>query len=890
MRGRWQQVVAPVMLLGVFVLLTVLLWQRERRESREDVEAMARLAQVDVGRRAEAFFKDSLKRVNRLRQALAVRRPDQAARIFKDDLEKPRLDGRLNLATWLDGDGTCHGVLRRRDEKAVQEAELDGSWDALVGRTGPIATSQLRGTLTVPIGPPVERPGRNMAASVVRLAAAVPPGEDELSADGKKVKCVGVVVAELNVGLILGALSDKANKPGYRIWLRDAEDRVVYRYGTTADEKMPWDGEPLKVQGAIWHVSALPPVAVIASLERSARRVLWGGLTVSVLAAGVLLQGLRHRWKEKAQLDQHVAALELLTRTSIGINAKLGTGREVLDDLAESAVKLLGMAMSNVSLLDEARGGLEVVAIGGTAPASAKKFYPMDMTPMSRKVLEDGEVYVEGDVDKSTFRHNRASMARLGVKSAIVLPMFVGAKAVGVMMVGDTRPRKFSQAERRLAELLSSQASVILANGRLWEQMRAALDGERRVLAQREELFAANAAIYQAGTLEQTLSSIAELAPRVLAVDSCGVTLPGERDGEMVMAAVTRPYVQDLIGVQLSRGVHTEYVLSTGKPVVVENAASDPGVHAGIKARMNPGSLLYMPMTLGGDGGARGPRVNGALVLMRLRPGPFSQEDQDGAAIFAARAAAAIESARLHERARRDAEAKAMLLRELNHRVKNNLAGIVGLLSVNEPEMPAAAKQWLSRAVDRIGTMARAHELFALGVEEVSVAELVKQVLPSLALARPQGVTIRTEVDGVGGATRLGTDRAVNVAIVLHELCYNAMVHGVGETGTVTIQVRDAGGGAVAIDVIDDGSAAHGHPHGGNGNGNGNGLRSGESRGTGVGLTLVGGLVRRELRGRFSLARRPEGGMVATAEFPAADHSCGRGGTDAGAGNAVPAA
>jgi hypothetical protein len=37
---------------------------------------------------------------------------------------------------------------------------------------------------------------------------------------------------------------------------------------------------------------------------------------------------------------------------------------------------------------------------------------------------------------------------------------------------------------------------------------------------------------------------------------------------------------------------------------------------------------------------------------------------------------------------------------------------------------------------------------------------------------------------------------------------------------------------------------------------------------TGQGLGLVQGLVRRELRGKFSIGPRPEGGMVARVEFP----------------------
>ena len=70
--------------------------------------------------------------------------------------------------------------------------------------------------------------------------------------------------------------------------------------------------------------------------------------------------------------------------------------------------------------------------------------------------------------------------------------------------------------------------------------------------------------------------------------------------------------------------------------------------------------------------------------------------------MLAARAAEAIQTARMHDAARRAAQTRQMLLRELNHRVKNNLASIVALLSIDRPEMPEQATAWLNRASERI--------------------------------------------------------------------------------------------------------------------------------------------------------------------------------------------
>ena len=156
----------------------------------------------------------------------------------------------------------------------------------------------------------------------------------------------------------------------------------------------------------------------------------------------------------------------------------------------------------------------------------------------------------------------------------------------------------------------------------------------------------------------------------------------------------------------------------------------------------------------------------------------------------------------LHEQAGRDADAKAILLRELHHRVKNNLAGIVGLLSMHEPDLTPSAQQWLSRVRERIGTMARAHDLFSGGIERVNLQQLVQQVLPSLSVLTPPGVVVKVNIGELD--VSFDTPRAVSLAMVLHELCTNALVHGLAGSGTLTISARRTDAGA-SIEVSEEG-------------------------------------------------------------------------------------
>jgi two-component sensor histidine kinase len=216
---------------------------------------------------------------------------------------------------------------------------------------------------------------------------------------------------------------------------------------------------------------------------------------------------------------------------------------------------------------------------------------------------------------------------------------------------------------------------------------------------------------------------------------------------------------------------------------------------------------------------------------------------------------------RLYDQTHRDAQTKATLLRELHHRVKNNLAGIVGLLAINQPDLPPATRHWLDRAVERIQMMAKAHDLFIGGLDRVGLRQLVEQILPALAVIKPPGVRLLNHVPDDG--CHFTTPQAVSLATTLHELCTNAILHGLTDHGTLAVQARNTPN-SIVIDVIDDGrglppdllsppppSSTPATPD----------QRS-------IGLQLVRELVGRELQGTLRLLARPGGGTIASIELP----------------------
>ena len=122
---------------------------------------------------------------------------------------------------------------------------------------------------------------------------------------------------------------------------------------------------------------------------------------------------------------------------------------------------------------------------------------------------------------------------------------------------------------------------------------------------------------------------------------------------------------------------------------------------------------------------------------------------------------------------------------------------------------------------------------------------------------------MQIDLDLQGDDIKLRSDASVTLAMVLHELCFNAISHGVPEGGTITVRSRVSEDGMIRIEVIDDGGAEAQSD-------SGTAILtriSSEVASTGIGLSLVRGLVGRELHGEFSIEANSGGGTIATVVF-----------------------
>ncbi len=119
---------------------------------------------------------------------------------------------------------------------------------------------------------------------------------------------------------------------------------------------------------------------------------------------------------------------------------------------------------------------------------------------------------------------------------------------------------------------------------------------------------------------------------------------------------------------------------------------------------------------------------------------------------------------------------KDTLVREVHHRIKNNLQGVAGLLQQSAARRPEIAPQ-LDEIVGQIQAIAQVHGLQVRDKGDLPLARLVLAVVESLS--RGFGVTIghALRTDGELQHWRVPEQEAVPVALVVNELCTNAIKH-----------------------------------------------------------------------------------------------------------------
>jgi len=181
-------------------------------------------------------------------------------------------------------------------------------------------------------------------------------------------------------------------------------------------------------------------------------------------------------------------------------------------------------------------------------------------------------------------------------------------------------------------------------------------------------------------------------------------------------------------------------------------------------------------------------QVLGGLFFAHDEPARFTADTENLVSAIAAQTAVAMDNARLHkaaqleiEQRRRAEESKELLLHELKHRVKNTLATIQAVAMQTFREAPRTE---LNTFISRVLALSEAHDLLTQrDWETVDVEHIVRRAVNPFAAEGGERFDIS------GSEVKIPSEKALQLAMVLHELATNAVKYGALSNATGTVEI-----------------------------------------------------------------------------------------------------
>ena len=153
--------------------------------------------------------------------------------------------------------------------------------------------------------------------------------------------------------------------------------------------------------------------------------------------------------------------------------------------------------------------------------------------------------------------------------------------------------------------------------------------------------------------------------------------------------------------------------------------------------------------------------------------------------------------------------AKELMLKELNHRIKNNFMAVLGLVRLSSAGRGEAERNALEETAGRIEAIAKVHEQLEEAPElgdAVDLGAYLADLADSFREGFLAGTAVSLEVEAESGIV-VGIKGAVSIGFMVNELLMNARKHAFpeGRQGRIKVRVGRGGGGGARVAVSDDG-------------------------------------------------------------------------------------
>lgn len=412
--------------------------------------------------------------------------------------------------------------------------------------------------------------------------------------------------------------------------------------------------------------------------------------------------------------------------------------------------------------------------------------------------------------------------------SLLAVPLEIEGRPIGALNVQTLAAHTYTAEEISLLSLIGDLAAGAISKASLYDAQRRQLE-ELQVLARVSE------AVTSPQYLDDILNVVTEVAAQSIGAAVCSIFLLDEGGESVKLRSAKKAAVsyEDRPPLRLGQGVVGQ-VVDKGEQLYVADVRTDERYLDKAWARdQGLVSLLCTPLRVR-------ERVIGALTCYTAAPHKFTRKQRTFFTTLANQTALAIENAQL--------VTNAAVVREMHHRIKNNLQTVAMLMQLQMAEADKLnTREVLQISIDRIKSIATVHEVLSeKGYRLVDVKDVLTRIMREV-MVRPQQ---NIQIDVFGEALTLPSRAATALALVVNELVQNSVEHGFAGRADGRVEISLGRSAKQLIVVVRD---------------NGRGFAPGYA--PGLGLEIATTLVKDDLQGQIKF-NRPSQGVEVSIRMP----------------------
>ncbi|MDX1415315.1 MAG: GAF domain-containing protein [Candidatus Promineifilaceae bacterium] len=495
-----------------------------------------------------------------------------------------------------------------------------------------------------------------------------------------------------------------------------------------------------------------------------------------------------------------------------------------LDLIARKTTEVMHVDSCTIYLLDPEGESLRLQASTGLAKrALGRSTLRVGEGMTGYAVVHNKPIYA-ADAQNNPYFKWVEEAEETGLRSLLAVPLVIEDKPIGALNVQTADVHEYTADEVEVLSLIGDLAATTLARAQLYDRQRRQI-GELQTLAQVSE--AVTSPLY----IDEVLGIVSEMAAQIMHASVCHVYLLDDSQTTLQRHTGGNNEVGSSVHIGLNQGI-TGRVAAANSPIYVPEIADDPDfVEKEWAQSVGLVSLLSVPLTVRD-------RVIGVLNCYTSEYRDFTQKERALLITLANQMALAIENAQL--------KTNTAMVREMHHRVKNNLQTIAMLmqLQVYETDNPDT-REALETNIHRVRSIASVHEVLSeKGYHLVNVKDVIGRITSATAetMVTPgQDVTINVR----GRAMSLPSRAATALALVINELVQNALEHAFSGRPVGQIDISLGRSPEEYIILVSD---------------NGHGLP--ENIRPNLGLEICETLVREDLHGQIKFNRLQRGTEV----------------------------